>query len=166
MPERPSIGSSWMLPLLYGVLLVTASLFWLVNGRFFDRSMYMAIISIPWDAVDQTMPATAQLTTAVVRLSGALGTCAGIVIMGVAATGYRWGERWAWYLLWALPLYATLDLAVLGAYGALTLVGFAWDLLLLALALGGLLVPYRSFFEVGTRDARAHSNEHQPSTPL
>jgi hypothetical protein len=80
------------------------------------------------------------------RLTGALGLSAGLVFMGVAAAGYRRGERWAWYILWTLPLYATLDLATLAAYRALTLTNAAWDLLLIFLSLAGLLIPYRSFF--------------------
>lgn len=143
---HPDTSGCWILPFGYGLLLFMASVFWMSWGRFFDRGFYTAISDIPWVATEDAMPSFARLISAVTRLVGALGICASLVIMGVAATGYRRGEPWAWYILWALPLHATLDLATLAAYDALTVTSAAWHLFLLIIAVSGLLIPYRAFF--------------------
>jgi hypothetical protein len=143
---RPSGGAAWVLLFACGLLILVSSLFWLSQGRFFDNAIYVSISDNSWKTIDDSMPAVARLASAVVRFYAALGISAAVLIMGVAATSYRRGERWAWYAFWVLPLCATLDFATLGAYSALTIRNAAWDLTLLSLALIGLIVPYQAFF--------------------
>ena len=81
-----------------------------------------------------------------------------ILVMAIAATAYRRGEKWAWYALWSIPALfiglmalwinagATLTvLALVGQRGVLEEALPFFELLLI-LSLLGLLPPYRKFF--------------------
>ncbi len=62
----------------------------------------------------------------------------------IASTAYKRGERWAWCVLWYLPiylLYGTFNTYTIGASFLTYLFG-----LLLAVSLAGLILPYRIFF--------------------
>lgn len=66
----------------------------------------------------------------------ALGT--GVFSVASAATGYRRGERWAWFAAWYWP--ALFLLLAVDSWSGIVFVPFV------ALALVALLVPFRSFF--------------------
>jgi hypothetical protein len=159
---RPPGSGAWVLVFACGALLVISSLFWLSQGRFFDSAVYLAISNATWKTFEEITPAASRLASAFVRLYGALGISAGVLIMAVAATSYRRHERWAWYVFWVLPLCAALDLGTLAAYRALTFRNATWDIALLGLSLLGLIAPYQTFFPVSPParrggDERAHS---------
>lgn len=144
---RPSATQgAWTLLFVYGVLVAISSTFALVQGRLFDPGFVDAIGGDSWSHAIALLPSAAKPVAALVRLLGATGLVMSLLVMGVAATAYRSGERWSWYVMWALPLYATFDLATLYAYDAASVMSVTWDVSLLAIALLGLLFPYASFF--------------------
>jgi hypothetical protein len=67
----------------------------------------------------------------------------GITGMAISMTAYKKGEKWAWYVLWYLPLYFILD-----AVGTYQQGGSTWPIavILLLISLAALLLPYRAFF--------------------
>ena len=77
------------------------------------------------------------------RVTGVLflGLC--MTIMAISATAFRKGERWAWYLLWYLPISLGWMTWLLYSSG-----GSSWSLhlMLSILSLLGLLLPLRKFF--------------------
>jgi hypothetical protein len=154
-PARPAGSGAWVLLFACGALLLVSSLFWVSQGRFFDGDVYLAIANNPWKMIDDSMPGASRLASAVVRLYGALGISAAVLVMAVAATSYRRRERWAWYVFWVLPLCAAIDIATFAAYRALTFRNAAWDIALLGLSLLGLIAPYQSFFPAAPRPRRA-----------
>lgn len=70
-----------------------------------------------------------------------------VVFMAIAAVPYKKGERWAWYLMWALPVNL-----VVGTLRELANGLFFWPLwfpMVVAptvVAILGLVLPYRKFF--------------------
>lgn len=85
--------------------------------------------------------------SALVReLGGNFGLLAGVLIVVIATTSYRRGEKWAWYALWILPLHASLDMATVEGYGALSMASATWDIALVLSTILALLLPYRRFF--------------------
>lgn len=66
-----------------------------------------------------------------------------VFIMAIAYFSYRKGERWAWYVLWYLPVFFVYllvnDLAVGGSSSSVVI-------LFLIISLIGLLLPYRRLF--------------------
>jgi hypothetical protein len=146
-PRRTTAGeTAWVLVFVDGLLLGCGALYWLAQGRFFDENVYEAIAGTPWSTISGLFPSVEKVASAAVRLGGVIGLCASMLVMAIAVTGYRRGERWAWYATWALPFYCTLEIATLAAYRALTPTAAAWDLTLLALAVLALAAAYRWFF--------------------
>ena len=143
-PARHTAASTaWVLVFLDGLLLGCGSLYWLLRGRFFDENVYRALAD---SGLPELATSTENVATAAVRLGGVLGLCASLLVMAVALTAYRTGQRWAWYATWALPLYCSLDIATLASYHALTPTAVLWDAGVLLLALSALIAGYGSFF--------------------
>jgi hypothetical protein len=65
----------------------------------------------------------------------------GVLIMGIAAIPYKKGEKWAWYILWIIPVFLVIQL--INSRG-----GFGWqaDFAFIFVALAGLFMPFRKFF--------------------
>jgi hypothetical protein len=145
-PRREPGTTAWVLVFLDGFLLGCASIYWIVRGRFFDENLYAALAGTPGFGPMGPLPVNEDIVSAAIRLGGVLGLCASILVMAIALTAYRSGQRWAWYAIWALPFYCSLEIATLAGYHALTATAVVWDLGLLAAALFALVVPYRWFF--------------------
>jgi len=120
---------AWLVPFAYGLLLFLAGVAWLVTGAPFDKATYEQIAGESWQAMQaDSSPAVLQVLSAIVRMQGGNSALlAGIMVMAVAATGLRSGERWAWYVCWILPLHAVIDLAVAAALGGLRPTVLVWD---------------------------------------
>lgn len=150
-PRHTPASSAWVLVLLDGLLLGCGSFYWLTQGRFFDDNVYQSIAGTSLSTLSGSYPAVERVASAAVRLAGVIGLCASILVMIIALTGYRACARWAWYAVWTLPFYCSLEIATLGGYGALTPTAVLWDMMVLAVALLALVLPYRSFFAVTSR---------------
>ena len=70
----------------------------------------------------------------------------------VSATAYRRGERWAWYLTWLFPALFLLHLPYEFIVGGFIEVG---SIIIVAILVAGLLLPYRKFFPKRHLEARA-----------
>jgi hypothetical protein len=133
-------------------------LYWLARGRFFDENVYEAISGTPWATLNALFPSVENVASVAVRLAGVSGLLASMLVMTVAVTGYRRGERWAWYATWSLPFYCSLEIATLAGYRALTPTVAVWEAALLSLALLALVAPYRWFFPPQPSHADAVAN--------
>ena len=96
------------------------------------------IFTIPPTLFNLVFPSEATLET---FLSGLSLLAFTMVTIGISATAYRKGRRWAWFVLWYVPI--SLGTAAYDSY--VTGMGFGLTLVL-ALSIGGLLLPYRKFF--------------------
>jgi hypothetical protein len=67
----------------------------------------------------------------------------GITGMGISMTAYKRGEKWAWYVIWYLPIYFMIYAVADDLQG-----GSEWPvaLILMLITLAALLLPYRIFF--------------------
>jgi hypothetical protein len=67
------------------------------------------------------------------------------LVLAITLTGYRRGEKWAWYTLWLVPV-----LLVSSALFNVSVVGDVFQTLewipVMTASLLGLLLPYRKFF--------------------
>ena len=72
-----------------------------------------------------------------------------LFLIAITLTGYRKGEKWAWYTMWLAPAVlvtqAIFDINFLGDVNA----GRIW-IPIVFLSLVGLLLPYRKFFPKNT----------------
>ena len=136
----------WIIPFLYGVLLFTAALYWLVVGEPFDTAFYGRVAGKALvDVMAAVSPGTSRAFSALVReMGGNTGLVAGILIMATSAFAFRRNERWSWYALWVLPLHSAIDLVTVAAYGALSPAVVAWDAGLIAAMLLALVLSSRT----------------------
>jgi len=67
----------------------------------------------------------------------------------LSLTAYRKGERWAWYILWSVPVFFLGFVAIAMSIGASGLLPFLT--LFVVLSLLGLLLPFRRFFPKGDK---------------
>jgi len=138
---------AWLVPFVYGVLLFLAGALWLAGGKPFDVATYERIAGASWSELEVSHHGLPAVLSALVRLLGGNSSLlAGLFVMTVAATGFRRGERWAWWLCWALPIRSAIDLAVVAKHGGLGAAVVLWDASLIAVLVGALVVSYRSFF--------------------
>jgi hypothetical protein len=68
-----------------------------------------------------------------------------IFVIAITLTGYRKGEKWAWYIMWFVPVLLVSD-----ALFSVIFIGDVSQTLqfipITTLTLLGLLLPYRKFF--------------------
>jgi len=73
----------------------------------------------------------------------------GFLVLMLSLTAYRKGERWAWYVLWSVPVFFLGFVAIAMSIGASGLLPFL--MLFVVLSLLGLLLPFRRFFPKGDK---------------
>lgn len=156
--REPADEVAWVLLFVDGLVLGSSSLFWILRGRFFDRGFYEAITGGGWTLFSAIVsPGLENATTAATRLAGFLGAMSSILIIAIAMTSFRRGERWAWYAMWTLPAFAVLDFGLIAGYSALTVTSVTWDITLFGLAMASLVLSYRRFFPRTEAPRQAHA---------
>jgi hypothetical protein len=109
-----------------------------------DTTGVKTLTGLTWEQIVSQSPAAAKSTSYFIGQFGIAEAGFGLLTMGISALGYRKGERWAWYVLWFVPIIllgyvVTNFLAGTGTF---------WVELSVTLivALLGLLLPIRRFF--------------------
>jgi hypothetical protein len=64
-----------------------------------------SITGMSWNELQAASPKVANLIDLKFRMDGAALTTTALLSLAICLTGFRRGERWAWYALWALPLW-------------------------------------------------------------
>lgn len=96
---------------------------------------------VTWDEVVSEQPTTMTLLRGVSRVAGLAFLGFGLLVVAVASVPFRRGERWAWFVLWIVPVFmvALLIHELNGGFVEM-------PVLMLGMSLAGLLLPYRVFF--------------------
>jgi hypothetical protein len=61
-----------------------------------------------WEQLEATSPNAAAMIDFKVRMGGLQYIFLGLFSMAIALTGFRRGERWAWYTMWLFPFFFAL----------------------------------------------------------
>jgi len=78
----------------------------------YGETVYMhSITGMSWNDLQAASPNVARLIDTKFRTEGASLTTLALLSLAVCLTGFRKGERWAWFALWALPLWMVLTAA-------------------------------------------------------
>jgi hypothetical protein len=78
-----------------------------------ESVLFDAFTGTTWPALQSADPGAARLIDYQVRVGGAYFLLTGVVILAVSATALRRGERWAWLVMWAVPLTVAVIEAIL-----------------------------------------------------
>lgn len=137
----------------YGwVILFALGLLWLVVGIvavFQPEGIFetdaQSVTDIPWSELKASNPEAANFVIFVYGQMGLLKIGWSIFVLAITLTGFRNGEKWAWYLMWSVPAFLVCD----ALYTAI-FIGDIYQVLdfipITTLTLLGLLLPYRKFF--------------------
>ena len=135
----------WVVMLALGLLWLVVGLSQLFNpaDTLEDNAQHIAGMSL--SELEASSPETTQLYRFTYGGLGMLKISWSLLIIAIILTGYRRGEKWAWYTLWLVPA-----LLVGGALFNAVYFGDVSHSLqfvpITSLSLLGLLLPYRKFF--------------------
>lgn len=142
MTEKVHVRYAWIVVFIAGLVDITTSLYLVVFPAPLDNPGVVSLTGTSWQAIQSHSPAAAKLTSYFVGQFGIQETFLALLMMGLAATGMRKGERWAWNLLWIPPIaflaYAATNFGIGGTTWPLAAVDAI-------IAIAGLLLPYRKF---------------------
>jgi hypothetical protein len=104
-----------------------------------------AVTGLTWTQLASSNPMFANFLASTLVDDGISGVGLAIFGMVVSLTGYRKGEKWAWYVSWSMPigiLAAQLNIYVLT--GSVIVIYLAAAFTIVSLV--ALLLPYQQFF--------------------
>lgn len=140
------------------ILLFVVGLFSLIFGLWFMRGIepdpryFKTVTGMTWDHFLAGDQGIVLYLTDSLRITGILLLGFGIYTMAISRTAFRKGERWAWYVAWYVPFNLVWTTLLLYSRGANSWV-VPLHIGLLVITLLGLLLPYRRFFPVRSRNS-------------
>lgn len=148
MPERAYERYAWVVFFFFPIFFILES----VRGLLFvvppDETNLQSITGMSWSQLAASNPRLAEYIGFASVGTYGVQLAFATIIMAIAITSYRKGERWAWYALWIFPFFQILIAAARYLrYGDVETAAFELPFLILILL--GLLLPYRQFFPKG-----------------
>jgi len=137
----------------YGwVIYLALGLLWLVVGLnqiFFPDGLIdnevQRVTGISLSELEASNPVSIELVRFLFGAIGNLKMSWSFLVLAITLTGYRKGEKWAWYTLWLCPAILVgqglFDSVFLGDFNEM----LQW-IPITSISLVGLLLPYRKFF--------------------
>ena len=135
----------WVVYLLLGLLWLVVGLTQVFNpdGLLEDEAQHVTDMSL--SELEASCPEATELARFLFGAVGMLKTSWSFLVLAITLTGYRRGEKWAWYTLWLVPALLVgqglLNSVFLGDFKEM----LQW-IPITTLSLLGLLLPYRKFF--------------------
>ena len=134
------------------VILLAVGLLWLVVGIvavFQPEGIFeadaQAVTNLPWTDLKASSPEASNFIIFVYGQMGLLKISWSLFILAITLTGYRRGEKWAWYIMLLAPILLVSD-----AVFSVVFIGDINQVLqfipITAITMLGLLLPYRIFF--------------------
>ena len=134
------------------VILLALGLLWLVVGIvavFHPEGIFetdaQSVTNMPWSELKASSPEAANFVIFVYGQMGLLKISWSFFVLVITLTGYRRGEKWAWYTMWSVPAMLVSD----ALFSAIFIgdVSQTLDFIpIVTITLLGLLLPYRKFF--------------------
>ena len=134
------------------VILLAVGLLWLVVGIvavFQPEGIFeadaQAVTNVPWSQLKASSPEASNFIIFVYGQMGLLKISWSLFILAITLTGYRRGEKWAWYILLLAPILLVSD----ALFSSIFIGDVSQTLAFIpitTITLLGLLLPYRKFF--------------------
>ncbi len=104
-----------------------------------------SVTNIPWSELKASSPVAANFVIFVYGQMGLLKVSWSLFIIAITLTGYRRGEKWAWYMMLLAPILLVSDSVFSVAFiGEINQVLQFIPITIITII--GLLLPYRVFF--------------------
>ena len=145
---------AWKVLLFFSVFMALIGLpDFLAGGSFYqvgDVALLQGITGMTWEQLEAASPNAAAMIDFKVRMGGLQYLFLGLFSMAIALTGFRRGERWAWYTMLLFPIFmAVHSLVIFNAYkhpDAGTPEPLSSGLIMFVLTALTLALSYRKFF--------------------
>ena len=134
------------------IVLLSVGLLWLVVGivavyspeGIFEADA-QAVTNLPWTDLKASSPEASNFIIFVYGQMGLLKISWSLFILAITLTGFRRGEKWAWYIMLLAPILLVSD-----AVFSVVFIGDINQVLqfipITTITMIGLLLPYRIFF--------------------
>jgi len=136
---------AWVILLVLGLLWFVVGLYsvFLPEGVF--ETDVQSVTNMPWSELKASSPLATDFVIFTYGLLGLLKLSWSFFVLAITLTGYRRGEKWAWYTMWSVPI-----LLISNALFSAIFTGDVSQTLqfipITIITLLGLLLPYRKFF--------------------
>jgi hypothetical protein len=134
------------------VILLALGLLWLVVGFvavFQPEGIFegdaQSVTNMPWSELKASSPRAADFVIFIYGQMGLLKISWSLFILAITLTGYRKGEKWAWYIMLLAPILLVSD-AVFSAVFIGDINQVIQFIPITVITMLGLLLPYRIFF--------------------
>lgn len=118
MTEGEPQGSvGWVVFLAMGLFNAVQGAFLALLGGEAVQQSIANLVGVPWPTLVSASPAVATYVNDLLMIVGLFLASFGVLVALIAATGYRKRHVWAWYSMWAVPVFYLLTAAILYARG-------------------------------------------------
>jgi len=135
----------WVVYLALGLLWLVVGLVQAFSPEGLLEDDAQLVTDMSWSELKASSPVATDLVRFHYWLMGLLKTSWSLLVLAITLTGYRKGEKWAWYTLWLVPIL----LVSCALFNASWFGGLNESLQFIPIttvSLLGLLLPYRKFF--------------------
>ena len=143
--ERIYEKYAWVVLFALGLLWLVVGLSQVFNPEALLDNEAQHILGMPWSELEASSPEATELARFLFGTIGVLKTSWSLLVIAITITGFRRGEKWAWYAMWLVPTVLVWQ----GLWYSVYLGDFNEVLQYtapLAISLIGLFLPYRKFF--------------------
>ena len=143
--ERGYVKYGWVVYLFLGLLWLVVGLTQVFNPDILLEDEALHVKGMSLSELEASCPEATELARFLFGAVGMLKTSWSFLVLAITLTGYRRGEKWAWYTLWLVPAL----LVGQGLFNSVFLGDFKEILQwipITTVSLLGLLLPYRKFF--------------------
>jgi hypothetical protein len=145
MVERVYEKYAWVILFALGLLWLVVGLVAVFHPEGIFETDAQSVTNIPWSELKSSSPKAAEFVIFVYGQMGLLKISWSFFVIAITLTGYRRGEKWAWYTMWSVPVLLVSD-----ALFSSIFIGDVSQTLqfipITIITLLGLLLPYRKFF--------------------
>ncbi len=135
----------WVIYLALGLLWLVVGLYQMFSPDELIGNDVQRVTGMPLSEFEASNPVAIELVRFVYGALGNLKINWSFLVLAITLTGYRKGEKWAWYTLWLVPVI----LVSMGIFNAIFFSDVNQSLEsipIVSISLLGLLLPYRKFF--------------------
>jgi hypothetical protein len=143
--ERIYEKYAWVIYLALGVLWVVVGL----TQAFYPDALLETdserVADTSWNELKTSSPEATELVRYHYWEMGLLKTSWSFLVLAITLTGFRRGEKWAWYALWLVPI-SLISYAIFyaGWFGGIN--ESLESVPIITISLLGLILPYKKFF--------------------
>jgi hypothetical protein len=136
---------AWVILLALGLLWLVVGLYSVFSPEGVFETYVQSVTNMSWSELKALSPATADFVIFIYGQLGLLKLSWSFFVLAITLTGYRKGEKWAWFIIWSVPV-----LLVSNALFSAIFIGDVSQTLqfipVTTITLLGLILPYRKFF--------------------